>query len=86
MSELNPCPFCGNKMLDITDVRNCEDCANFEAEEVCPAFEPGKFCGMKFVVCSFYKGGCGASSGWYKTDAEVIEAWNKRANEVTKNE
>lgn len=80
MENLKPCPFCGNTMLDISDVRDCEDCANFEAEDVCPAFEPAGFCNMKFVVCSFYKGGCGASSGWYKTEEEAVEAWNRRDN------
>lgn len=78
MEKLKPCPFCGNEMLDISNVRDCEDCGNFEQEDVCPAFEPGKFCNMVFVVCSFYKGGCGASSGWRKTCEEAIDAWNRR--------
>lgn len=78
MDNLKPCPFCGNSELDMSDVMDCEQCGNFEDEDKCPAFEPFGHCSMVFVVCSLYKGGCGASSGWYNTKKEAIDAWNRR--------
>ena len=78
MKELISCPFCGKNVATISTVADCELCANFEEEEVCEAYEESGSCGMKFVVCAFNAGGCGASSGWHKTEQEAIDAWNNR--------
>lgn len=34
-----------------------------------------------YAVCDYNKGGCGASSGYCRTEEEAIEAWNRRVNE-----
>lgn len=78
MDKLNVCPFCGKDVAEISSVRDCEECANFE-DEMCPEFEKNGSCSGKFIVCNFNKGGCGASSGWYPTVEEAVIAWNKRA-------
>ena len=57
--ELKPCPFCGNKDVEICEVWS------------------GRFHG-KAVNCNFTDGGCGANSGSRETEAEAIEAWNRR--------
>ena len=31
-----------------------------------------------YVLCSYEDGGCGAEGGWYHTEAEAAEAWNRR--------
>lgn len=82
MDKLNVCPFCGKDVAEVSSVRDCEECANFESE-MCPEFEKRNevdtaICG-KFIVCNFNRGGCGASSGWYPTVEEAVVAWNKRA-------
>lgn len=30
------------------------------------------------VLCDYEHGGCGAESGWYHSEIEAVEAWNKR--------
>ena len=57
---LLPCPFCGNKNLEIAETWN------------------GNYHG-KVVNCNYLDGGCGANSGSRETEAEAIEAWNRRA-------
>lgn len=75
--ELIPCPFCGKSVAEHTTIQDCEMCANFEDEEMCPEYE---CCGHgHFVACNVNKGGCGASTGWYQTPEEATEAWNRRA-------
>lgn len=73
MKELTPCPFCGNEKLVILD----EGC-NFEIYENSEIFEniPNYA-----VCCDFYRGGCGATSGYRRTEEEAIEAWNRRVGE-----
>jgi Lar family restriction alleviation protein len=34
------------------------------------------------VLCDYEHGGCGSESGWYHYEAEAIEAWNRRADDV----
>ena len=79
MINLIPCPFCGKSVAETTSVLDCELCANFEDEEMCPNYEScgSDGCGH-LVVCNVHKGGCGASTGWYKTIEEAITAWNRR--------
>lgn len=61
--ELKPCPFCGNKDVEIHDVWDTIS---------------GKSYRGKTVLCNFDKGGCGAECGTRITEAEAIEAWNRR--------
>lgn len=77
MIELMSCPFCGKNVAEPTNIQNCEMCANFEDEDMCPNYEE---CGYgHFIVCNVNKGGCGASTGWYKTVDEALAAWYRRA-------
>lgn len=32
-----------------------------------------------YVLCDYNDGGCGASGGWYHSESEAAEMWNKRA-------
>lgn len=78
MKNLLRCPFCGKEVAEITNVRECEECANFEQEDLCPEFEQPGSC-IFLVVCNANRGGCGCGSGYYKTADEAVEAWNRRA-------
>ena len=86
MKELMPCPFCGKEgTAQVETARSCEECRNFENEELCPAYDPYNYdpgtedtCPYKAVVCCCHKGGCGASSGWHPSAEKAIEAWNTR--------
>ena len=79
MYVLKPCPFCGKEgTADIDDVKGCEECKNFE-DESCPAHEAMVPCPFHVVVCSCYKGGCGAATGWKLSIEEAVKAWNTRA-------
>lgn len=72
-NELKPCPFCGNTNIHKTNCRELEDCAHFE---VCDTDI------LYFAyVCSVNHGGCGATTGYYETEEEAIEAWNRRADD-----
>ena len=56
-----------------TNCRELEDCAHFE---VCDTDI------LYFAyVCSVNHGGCGATTGYYETEEEAIEAWNRRADD-----
>ena len=80
MTDLKRCPFCGKSVAVISNLLECESCANFE-DEVCPAYEPDGNDGCPhFIICDRQKGGCGASTGWYLTLDEAAEAWNRRAD------
>ena len=80
MNDLKPCPFCGMNVAEPTSLLECELCANFEDDELCPNYDScgSDGCGH-FVACNVNKGGCGASTGWYQTVEEAINAWNRRA-------
>lgn len=66
MSELKPCPFCGEGKPELQD----------SGDPSTTAYDHS-FCS---IVCSTYEGGCGAVGGWKPTAQEAIEAWNKRAD------
>ena len=63
--ELKNCPHCGNS--DHLKVTRVES----------ETLSPDNF----QVVCSWLSGGCGASGGVRRTEAEAIAAWNTRADE-----
>ena len=67
MSELKPCPFCGNKKISVV-VDNAEYSLGL-VDESETSFK---------VMCSSTSCGCGASSGWHNTREEAINAWNTR--------
>ena len=70
--KIEKCPFCGKEVAEIDNCKNIEECEHFEE---CPAVEP-----YVCVVCNMHEGGCGASSGYYDSEAKAIAAWNHRAN------
>lgn len=77
MSKLKPCPSCGfDKVAVIDDYEECIKRWGYEFEEM--GFEATS---NKAVNCPFNEGGCGATGGWRRTEAEAIEAWNRRAND-----
>lgn len=72
MTDLKRCPFCGKSVAHISTYQEIEGCENFE---VC------NDCDYVAVICDFNKGGCGASSGFRRTEKEAIDLWNRRAVE-----
>lgn len=85
MTNLKPCPFCGNtvalRVLDANEIDYLDrGDANWEDE---PYYQ---------VVCCYYdieplptanwKRGCGSSCGFHPTKKQAIEAWNRRADDV----
>lgn len=66
--ELKPCPHCGNS--DHLMAKRVEG----------EAVSPDNF----QVVCGWLSGGCGASGGVRRTEAEAIAAWNARADDAPK--
>ena len=71
--KIEKCPFCGKEVAEIDNCKNIEECEHFEE---CPAVEP-----YVCVVCNMHEGGCGASSGYYNSEAKAIAAWNRRKPE-----
>ena len=68
--KIKPCPFCGSEepiLRIVTDYEdhNCEYCDSW---------------GYVAVCCDYTKLGCGATSGYAKTETEAVELWNKRNN------
>jgi hypothetical protein len=71
--KIEKCPFCGKDVAEISNCQELEGCRHFEK---CPATEP-----YVCVVCNMFEGGCGASSGYYDSEAKAIAAWNRRADD-----
>jgi len=79
MSKLKECHSCGHatapKIVRASDVFECNCCGEFD-DSSGDAFA---------VMCDAHKpngpGGCGASSGFYGTFFEAIDAWNTRATD-----
>ena len=87
MDELRECPFCGKKVAEFSTAWECELCANFEDDNVCPNYQDWEAeyvsdngeCSIHIVVCAANKGGCGASTGWRSSKKAAMEAWNGRS-------
>jgi len=73
--NIERCPFCGKNVAEISNCKELEGCRHFEG---CPATEP-----YVCVVCNMHEGGCGASSGYYDSEAKAIAAWNRRTGKDT---
>ena len=71
--KIEKCPFCDKDVAEISNCQELEGCRHFES---CPATEP-----YVCVVCNMHEGGCGASSGYYDSEAKAIAAWNRRKPE-----
>ena len=72
-NEFKPCPFCSKTdSLVIESCVDLQDCKNYDKcdEEY----------SYRAVICSFNRGGCGASGGFAKTREEAIAKWNRRAD------
>lgn len=70
MTELKPCPFCGNRFVKIMTLAECE-CRDTPTD-----YEKTHY----GVVCDYQIDGCGAATGWqYNSETEAAEAWNRRA-------
>lgn len=66
---LKPCPFCGENFMVVSRERSgCE----FQYQVVCDKTA------YKKIGIGEYVYGCGASSGFYNTIADAIDAWNRR--------
>ena len=66
LDKIKPCPFCGKMPMIKSDIRYPRPKC-----EAMTAYE---------VVCNNYR--CiiyNADNNYYKTEAEAIEAWNRRA-------
>jgi hypothetical protein len=77
MSELLPCPFCGNivsvVVLDENELNGCDCRKENPYYAVCCAFNEVT------PNTSNWKAGCGATGRFEPTKAEAIAAWNQRA-------
>ena len=65
MPELKHCPFCGGSPIAL---QVGEDKDGKQYQVICPWTD-------------HEDGGCGASSGFYGTLSEAIDAWNRRSND-----
>lgn len=86
--KLLPCPFCGKEAAEFATAHDLEACGNFDNEDVCPCeylSDPDEEqCQCVTVVCSVWRGGCGATCGFIGgTTKEAADKWNGRALNVT---
>lgn len=71
--KLKPCPFCGGTKIFVGSVAETELMDKYD--------ENYDLYNSQFqAVCDYDAGGCGASSGYYKSKATAVEAWNRRAD------
>lgn len=64
--KIKACPHCGNTNLGVV-ADGVECLLGPDENDNCA------------VICSVTSNGCGAMSGWYPTETEAINAWNRRA-------
>lgn len=62
MYEMKQCPFCGETGPVKIVIRKGKDGWR------------DRYC----VRCDYDDGGCGSESGWYHSEYEAVESWNKR--------
>ena len=77
MSDLKPCPHCGEtKSLEYATRREEEDCPRFEDCEAkeCKRGACDYFDTWDSVVCSVNSGGCGAAGGYASCPAKAASA------------
>ena len=71
MMNVKPCPFCGNKDVEVVE------------EFIHEGLHDG---GWAWVVrCNYLKGGCGAKCGTRESDKEAIKTWNERKDSLSSN-
>lgn len=70
MNKIKACPFCGNA--------TAPRFSTIKATNECNRFEECDDCTVLCIVCSFDKGGCGATSGYRADRQKTIDAWNRR--------
>lgn len=74
--KLKPCPFCGKSVATFTDMKELEECFNYD-QNICDDFD--YWCKKyPLIVCDATKGGCGASTGYSESKEEAIKKWNRR--------
>ena len=70
MTELKPCPFCGNStavsLIDESDM----NCTNYVV--VCSVVE------LTNYPQDDWKCGCGATGGYAQSQTKAVEQWNRR--------
>lgn len=69
---LSYCPFCGKHVAIFARCQEMKACTDYRS------CEGHYFC----AVCSFQRGGCGASSGFFPTKEEAAAAWNMRCKNL----
>ena len=68
--ELKPCPFCGNKNIEVVVDSATYSLGLYDTD-----------CEVSFsIMCSVSSCGCGSSSGWHDSRESAINAWNRRAD------
>lgn len=73
-NELKPCPFCGKSVAKVATIAGIE---MMDTDNINYAWSIRHYS----VVCNYLSGGCGAMVGTsHETEAEAIEAWNRRAD------
>ena len=76
MDYLKPCPFCGSKSLMVIDRSSLDNNK-----------KPNEYNGNWIIIHEVEDGSCILSGSYvsqriYRIKRDVIEAWNKRADEI----
>lgn len=61
----------------MTKLKPCPFCGNTAVDVKDDCYPAPNY----YVVCDYNDDGCGASSGFCRTEEEAIEVWNRRASE-----
>ena len=64
--NLKPCPFCGNKKVNVESYNEINGKDDDDENE------------SYAVICSVFEGGCGATGGYKDTPEAAFENWNQR--------